>query len=156
MARQLMLTIGLEAGLVPADEASAALAVKEVLRKRGLPFPELVLENGSGLSRGERISAEHLAQLLVTAYQRPVMPVFMASLPILGLDGTTKKRLAVSGSQGMAYLKTGSLEGVSSIAGYVQDTLGKRYVLVMLVNHPRASTARPVQDFLLKRLIEGQ
>lgn len=156
MARQLMLTVGLEAGLVPVDEASAALAVKEVLRKRGLQFPELVLENGSGLSRSERISAEHLAHLLVTAYQRPVMPVFMASLPILGLDGTTKKRLAASGSQGMAYLKTGSLEGVSSIAGYVQDTLGKRYALVMLVNHPRASTARQVQDLLLKRLIEGQ
>ncbi len=156
MARQLMLTVGLEAGLVPTDEASAALAVKETLRKRGLQFPELVLENGSGLSRNESISAEHLAQLLVTAYQRPLMPVFMASLPILGLDGTTKKRLAASGSQGMAYLKTGSLEGVSSIAGYVQDGFGKRYALVMLVNHPRASTARPVQDLLLKRLIEGQ
>lgn len=156
MARQLMLTVGLEAGLVPVDEASAALAVKETLRKRGLQFPELVLENGSGLSRSERISAEHLAQLLVTAYQRPVMPVFMASMPILGLDGTTKRRLAENGSQGMAYLKTGSLEGVSTIAGYVQDKLGRRYALVMLANHARAAAIRPVQDLLLKRLIEGQ
>lgn len=156
MARQMMLTMGLEAGLTPVDESTAALALRDTLRKRGLSFPELVLENGSGLSRNERISAEHLTQLLVTAYQRPGMPVLMASLPILGLDGTLKKRLSESPSQGMAYLKTGSLEGVSSIAGYVQDIQGKRYALVMLVNHPRASLSRPVQDGLIKAIIEGR
>lgn len=156
MARQLLLTIALEAGFSPADEAGAVLALKQVLRQRGLQFPELVLENGSGLSRIERVSAEHLAQLLVTAYQRPVMPVLMASMPILGLDGTTKKRLAEGSSKGMAYLKTGSLEGVSSIAGYVQDMVGKRYVLVVIANHARASAVRAVQDALLKQLIEGR
>ncbi|MBF5040199.1 D-alanyl-D-alanine carboxypeptidase/D-alanyl-D-alanine-endopeptidase [Methylophilus sp. 13] len=155
MARQVMLTIAQDAGFTPADEAGAALVLKQVLRQRGLVFSELVLENGSGLSRNERISAEHLAQLLVTAYQRPVMPVFMASLPILGMDGTTKKRLADSTSKGMAYLKTGSLEGVSSLAGYVQDQAGKRYVLVIVANHARASAVRAVQDLLLKQLIEG-
>jgi D-alanyl-D-alanine carboxypeptidase/D-alanyl-D-alanine-endopeptidase (penicillin-binding protein 4) len=156
MARQLMLTIGMEAGLAPVDESSSALALKEVLRKHGLSFPELVLENGSGLSRTEHISAEHLAQLLVTAYLRPAMPVLMASLPILGLDGTIKKRLPEPASQGMAYLKTGSLEGVSSIAGYVQDMHGKRYVLVMLVNHANASAAKSIQDGLIKAVIEGR
>lgn len=156
MARQLLLTIGLEAGFTPVDEAGAVLALKQVLRQRGLQFPELVLENGSGLSRNERISAEHLAQLLVTAWQRPVMPVFMASMPILGLDGTTKKRLAEGPSKGMAYLKTGSLEGVSSIAGYVQDSAGKRYVLVVMANHAHAAAVRVVQDMLLKQLIEGR
>lgn len=156
MARQLLLTIALEAGFTPADEAGAVLALKQVLRQRGLQFPELVLENGSGLSRIERVSAEHLAELLVTAWQRPVMPVLMASMPILGLDGTTKKRLAESASKGMAYLKTGSLEGVSSIAGYMQDMAGKRYVLVVIANHARASAVRAVQDALLKQLIEGR
>lgn len=156
MARQLLLTIALEAGFTPADEAGAVLALKQVLRQRGLQFSELVLENGSGLSRIERVSAEHLAQLLVTAYQRPVMPVLMASMPILGLDGTTKKRLAEGSGKGMAYLKTGSLEGVSSIAGYVQDMAGKRYVLVVIANHARASAVRAVQDALLKQLIEGR
>ncbi|HWU66997.1 MAG TPA: D-alanyl-D-alanine carboxypeptidase/D-alanyl-D-alanine-endopeptidase [Methylophilus sp.] len=156
MARQLLLTIALEAGFTPADEVGGTLVLKQVLRQRGLQFPELVLENGSGLSRIERISAEHLAQLLVTAWQRPVMPVFMASMPILGMDGTTKKRLADGASKGMAYLKTGSLEGVSSLAGYVQDSAGKRYVLVVIANHARASAVRTVQDTLLKQLIEGR
>lgn len=156
MARQLLLTIGLEAGFAPADEVSAVLALKQALRQRGLQFPELVLENGSGLSRNERISAEHLAQLLLTAYQRPVMPVLMASLPILGLDGTTKKRLADGQSKGMAYLKTGSLEGVSSIAGYVQNAAGKRYIVVVIANHPRASAVREVQDVLIQSIINNK
>lgn len=155
MARQLMLTIGLETGMVPVDEASAALALHEILRQRGLSFPGFLLENGSGLSRHERISAEHLSRLLVTAYQRPGMPVLMASLPILGLDGTMKKRLPDQPDRGMAYLKTGSLDGVSSIAGYVQAMQGKRYAVVVMVNHPLASGARPVQDGLIKALIEG-
>jgi len=156
MARQLMLTIGWEAGVRPVDEAAAALALKQVLHQRGLQFPELALENGAGLSRLERISAEHLAQLLVTAYHRPVMPVLMASLPILGMDGTLKKRLADGTNQGMAYLKTGSLDGVSSLAGYVQDQAGKHYVLVMIVNHRQSAAIRPVQDALLKQVIESQ
>lgn len=156
MARQLMLTLALASGAQPADEEAGVQALKQVLRQRNLHFPELVLENGSGLSRNERISAEHLAQLLVTAYQRPLMPVMMASLPVLGVDGTTRKRLADSPSQGMAYLKTGSLEGVSSLAGYVQDQQGKRYVLVMIANHPHAAAMRAVQDSLLKALIEGR
>jgi serine-type D-Ala-D-Ala carboxypeptidase/endopeptidase (penicillin-binding protein 4) len=156
MTRQLMLTIGMQAGYAPVDESRGALALRQVLQKQGLSFAELVLENGSGLSRNERISAEHLAQLLITAYQRPLMPVLMASLPMLGLDGTLKNRLPDPASQGMAYLKTGSLEGVSSIAGYVQDTQGKRYVVVMLVNHPQAAASRAIQDGLIKAVIEGR
>ncbi len=155
MARQLLLTLGLEAGLQPVDESLATQALIQSLRQRGLQFPELVIENGAGLSRQERISAEHLSQLLVTAYQRPGMPVMMASLPILGVDGTTKKRLADTESKGMAYLKTGSLEGVSSLAGYVQDKQGKRYVLVIMANHAQAAAIRPLQDRLLQQLING-
>lgn len=155
MARQLLLTLGLESGARPVDEALATQALQQTLRQLGLQFPELVIENGAGLSRIERISAEHLAQLLVTAYQRPSMPVLMASLPILGVDGTTKKRLADTDSKGMAYLKTGSLEGVSSLAGYVQDKQGKRYVLVILANHAKAASIRPLQDRLLQQLING-
>lgn len=155
MARQLMLTIGLEAGMAPVDEASAALSVQHTLRQCGLQFPELVLDNGAGLSRQARISAEHLGQLLVTAYRRPLMPMFLASLPVLGVDGTTQKRLTAPETRGMGYLKTGSLEGVSSLAGYVQNRQGKRFVVVMMVNHPHAAAMRPLQDRLLQQLIAG-
>lgn len=159
MARQLMLTVGLETGnggLMPVMEKSAAVAIQETLVRKGLFFDELVLENGSGLSRVERISAEHLAQLLVRAFKSPVMPDFMASLPILGLDGTTKKRLVDTGLQGRAQLKTGSLNGVTSIAGYLLDANLRRYAVVFLINHANAAQGRKAQDALLEAIDSGR
>jgi D-alanyl-D-alanine carboxypeptidase/D-alanyl-D-alanine-endopeptidase (penicillin-binding protein 4) len=123
--------------------------LKSWLVDRGTKFDELVIENGSGLSRIERISAEHLGKMLVSTYNSPVMPELMASLPILALDGTVKKRLNDSQSNGRVHLKTGSLDGVSAIAGYVLDANGHRHVLVMLVNHPKAAASKYAQDALI-------
>lgn len=156
MARQLMLTVGLEFGdAMPVTEKSAATAIQAVLTRKGLFFDELVLENGSGLSRVERISAEHLAQMLVSAFKSPVMPDFMASLPILGLDGTTKKRLVDTALQGRAQLKTGSLNGVTTIAGYLLDANLRRYAVVFLINHANAAQGRKAQDVLLEVIGSG-
>lgn len=158
MARQLMLTVGVETGsaLMPVTEKSAAVAIQETFARKGLFFDELVLENGSGLSRVERISAEHLAQLLVRAFKSPVMPDFMASLPILGLDGTTKKRLVDTALQGRAQLKTGSLNGVTTIAGYLLDANLRRYAVVFLINHANAAQGRKAQDALLEAIDSGR
>lgn len=160
MARQLMLTVGLESGnvsaLTPVTEKSAAVAIQETLARKGLFFDELVLENGSGLSRVERISAEHLAQMLVRAFKSTVMPDLMASLPILGLDGTTKKRLVDTGLQGRAQLKTGSLNGVTTIAGYLLDANLRRYAVVFLINHANAAQGRKAQDALLEAIDSGR
>lgn len=150
MARQLLLTIAAEKSSVPATEAKGASAIQSWLAANGLKFDELVIENGSGLSRTEQISAEHLGQLLIRSYNSPVMPEMMASLPILSLDGTIKQRLKDSQSNGRAHLKTGSLNGVSAIAGYVLDANSHRHVLVMLVNHPNAAASKAAQDALIE------
>lgn len=150
MAKQLLLTMGAEKSGAPATEAKGIAAVRDWLLASGLKFDELVIENGSGLSRIERISAAHLGQLLVRAYSSPVMPEMMASLPILSLDGTIRQRLKDSQSQGRAHLKTGSLNGVSAIAGYVLDANGHRHVLVMLVNDTNANASRAAQDALIE------
>ena len=150
MARQLLLTIAAEKNAQPATELGGEKAVKSWLSAKGLNFKELVIENGSGLSRIERISAEHLGQMLVSAYNSPIMPELMASLPILSLDGTIKKRLSDSLAMGRAHLKTGSLDGVSAIAGYVLDQHNKRHVLVMLVNNGRAGGSKGAQDALIE------
>ncbi|MDI1299869.1 D-alanyl-D-alanine carboxypeptidase/D-alanyl-D-alanine-endopeptidase [Methylotenera sp.] len=150
MARQLLLTLAAEKLTAPATELNGAAVLKNWLADKGSKFDELVIENGSGLSRIERISAEHLGKMLVSTYNSPVMPEFMASLPILALDGTVKKRLNDSQSNGRAHLKTGSLDGVSAIAGYVLDANNHRHVLVMLVNHPKASASRNAQDALIE------
>ena len=150
MARQLLLTIGAEKNGIPATESKGIAAVNSWLMTKGFNFNELVVENGSGLSRIERISAEHLGRMLVSAYNSPVMPELMASLPILAQDGTVKKRLNESQSSGRAHLKTGSLDGVSAIAGYEIDANGHRHVLVMLVNHVNAAASKGVQDALIE------
>ncbi len=155
MARQLLLTIAAEKTSLPANEANGAATIKTWLGSKSvngssLNFDELVIENGSGLSRTERISAEHLSQMLVSAYNSPVMPEFMSSLPILSLDGTAMKRLKDSPVSARAHLKTGSLDGVSSIAGYVLDNKNKRHVLVMIVNHAKAGASKAAQDALIE------
>jgi D-alanyl-D-alanine carboxypeptidase/D-alanyl-D-alanine-endopeptidase (penicillin-binding protein 4) len=97
-----------------------------------------VWDNGSGLSRQERISAQGLARLLQVAYRSPSMSELMSSLPITGVDGTLKR--FKSKAVGSAHLKTGSLSNVLARAGYVDGASGKRYVLVALINHANANT----------------
>lgn len=151
MARQLYLTLGAETFGPPGTVEKSSRAVREWLDRKGLVFPELVLENGSGLSRSERISARHLGELLTAAYRSPVMPELMASLPLTAVDGTMRKRLREAAIAGQAHIKTGSLDAVKSIAGYVLDAQGRRMVVVCIVNYPGANAAAGgLQDALLR------
>ena len=149
MARQLFLALGTtnnETASIP----HSTQAVQDWLVRKGLDFPELVLENGAGLSRSERISPLHLAQLLQSAAASPLNAEFIASLPILGVDGSVKKRLKESSAASHAHLKTGTLEGVKTIAGYVQTNSGKQFIVVFLINHPNAVAGQRAQDALLE------
>jgi D-alanyl-D-alanine carboxypeptidase/D-alanyl-D-alanine-endopeptidase (penicillin-binding protein 4) len=150
MARQLFLTLGAVGAGAPASTEKTARVIRQWLAGKELSFPELVLENGSGLSRVERISAKSLGELLLAAYHSPVMPELMASMPLVAVDGTMKKRLSGAEVAGQAHIKTGSLSGVRAIAGYVLDSHGRRVVVVFIVNHANAGNAQPVQDALLK------
>ena len=153
MARQIFLSIGaIDAD--PATVASARLKIASWLHSRGLDFPELVVDNGSGLSRVASISARHMGELLTDAWKSPVMPQFFASLPIAGVDGTMKKRLVGSAVEGHAWIKTGSLENVRAIAGILQAKSGKRYVVVCFIQDSHPAGAKPFEDFLLKWLDE--
>jgi len=150
MARQLFLTLGAAMAGAPASVDKTGRVIRQWLAGKGLSFPELVLENGSGLSRIERISAKNLGELLLAAYKSPVMPELMASLPLAAVDGTMRKRLSGAEVAGQAHIKTGTLSGVRAIAGYVLDSRGRRVVVVFIVNHINAGNAQPVQDALLK------
>jgi D-alanyl-D-alanine carboxypeptidase/D-alanyl-D-alanine-endopeptidase (penicillin-binding protein 4) len=150
MARQLLLTLAAEDNPWMATEAHGAEVVKQQLAQLQLASDTLVVENGSGLSRVERIGAEQLGRMLVKAFHRPVMPELLASLPIVGLDGTAKSRLQDSPVRAQVHIKTGSINGVSAVAGYVIDQQGRRYVVIMLVNHAKASQTRQAQDKLIE------
>ena len=132
----------------PASYEAARQALVPWWRQRfGPELPLPVLDNGAGLSRDARITAEALARLLQVAYGSAMMPDLMASLPVSGLDGTLRRSVV---GAGLAHLKTGSLRDVLALAGYVHGPRGERRVLVAIVNHPNARAARPALDVLVQ------
>jgi len=150
MARQLYLSMAGDVPGMPASTARAEQAVRAFLAGKNLHMPELVIENGSGLSRIERISARNLGHLLISAHASPLMPEFMSSLPLTGRDGTMRRRLGHRGVAGQAHIKTGSLVDVRSVAGYVLAASGRRYAVVGLINHANAGLSQAVHDALLE------
>ena len=143
MAQQLFLTLG-QHGRSPATWDTSREAMQAWWKDRiGGEIP--VFDNGSGLSREERISALGLARVLQFVWGSPTMSELMSSLPVSGLDGTLKR----SKSQSIAHLKTGSLRDVAGIAGYVDAANGKRLILVAVLNHANAQAARGALDLLV-------
>jgi serine-type D-Ala-D-Ala carboxypeptidase/endopeptidase (penicillin-binding protein 4) len=155
MARQLFLTLATTAHAPPATTAHAAEAVRHWLAKRKLGFPELVMENGSGLSRRERIAAQSMAHLLLAADASKVRSDFVSSLAVAATDGTVRKRFTDDDVADQALLKTGSLEGVRALAGYVFGPGSRRYVVVCFVNHRNAGRAQPGLDRLVEWVYAG-
>jgi D-alanyl-D-alanine carboxypeptidase/D-alanyl-D-alanine-endopeptidase (penicillin-binding protein 4) len=150
MTRNLLLTLGADMYGAPATPDKGMRAVREVLTQRGVSTRKLVIENGAGLSRIARISAAELNQLLRAVYQSPLFSEFESTLPIVGIDGTLKRRFKGSPLAGYAHLKTGTLRDVSALAGYVFTDQGKRVSFVMLVNHANASRSEAAQRALLE------
>jgi D-alanyl-D-alanine carboxypeptidase/D-alanyl-D-alanine-endopeptidase (penicillin-binding protein 4) len=171
MAQQLFLTLDAQArpGQVATPEG-ARQALRQWLQGRlgEATLAGWVLDNGSGLSRDTRVTVQGLARLLQQAWDSPVMPELLASLPIAGVDGTLRRwntgtssstpnptpalapaRRAPAGP-GRAHLKTGTLRDVSAVAGYVLSASGRRYLLVAVVHHPNAPAARPALDALVQ------
>lgn len=156
IARQLMLSIGAKYYGAPATPRKGAEAIGEWLKKRGLNFPELRIENGSGLSRHARISAKHVSDLLMDAYRSPHRHILMLSLSIAGVDGTMKKRLRSTPVSGRGFFKTGTLRNVRGVAGYVKAADGKTYIVSILHNDPKASSrGRKSHDSLIKWVFWG-
>jgi D-alanyl-D-alanine carboxypeptidase/D-alanyl-D-alanine-endopeptidase (penicillin-binding protein 4) len=150
MARQIFLTLAMTATAPPATPAKAASAIRRWLAKRKLSMPGLVLENGSGLSRRERCTPIALNRLLLAADASAVREEFERSLAVAAIDGTVERRFRDRDVAGQALLKTGSLEGVRALAGYVVDRNGRRFTVVAIVNDPNAARATPALDYLVQ------
>ncbi len=151
MAQQLFLTLGLVRGGAGTPEASRQVLQRWLAERIGRQAEGMVIDNGSGLSRETRVSAQQLARLLQSAWGSTVMPELLASLPVSGIDGTLTRSKA---PPGRAHLKTGSLRDVAGVAGYVLAASGRRYVLVAIVNHPNANAARPALDALVQWTVQ--
>ncbi len=154
MARQLFLTLGTLDG-APSTLGKSQAVVQRWFGGLGLNTRHLIIDNGSGLSRTERISARELGKLLVHADSSPLMPELVSTLPIAAVDGTLWRRFRRTALAGHAHLKTGSLSGVKAIGGYVHNRHGRRVVVVCIANHPRAAASAAIQDALLHWAYEG-
>jgi D-alanyl-D-alanine carboxypeptidase/D-alanyl-D-alanine-endopeptidase (penicillin-binding protein 4) len=150
MARQIFLTLAITRHPPPATPALAADVVRNWLKEKKLAMPGLVLENGSGLSRHERLTANSLVHLLASADASSVREEFASSLAVAAMDGTVQRRFQNGSVAGQALLKTGSLEGVRALAGYVIDADGRRFMVVAIINYANAARGAPALDYLIQ------
>ena len=159
MARNLLLTLGAERFGAPGTAAKGRRAVRAWLARRGIEAPHLRIVNGSGLARETRISARSLGRVLLAGERSRFRPELAASLPLASLDGTMRRRLARDPEATRARIKTGLLDGVRSMAGYVRARGGRTYAVVSLQEHPkvhRGGRGTAVQDALLGWLLDRE
>lgn len=156
IARQLLATLGMDRSDAPDAVQGGAYVAGTLIAAAGIDTTGLVIDNGAGLSRSARIRADSMGALLLAAWRRPWMPEFVSALPVAGVDGTARRRLNGSPANGQAHIKTGTLDGVRAMAGYLLDRNGRRHAVVMMVNHPQAAASQAAQDALLDWLWRGE
>ncbi len=133
--------------------AAAERVVRAWFAEQGIADQGLVLDNGSGLSRSERITPAQLAALLQAAQRGRHGPELLVSLPVAGVDGTLTRRFKGGPAEGRARLKTGTLRNAMALAGYLPDARGRLWVVVALLNDEQAAAkGRPVLDALIEWL----
>ena len=117
--------------------------VKNFLRQAGVGESDLVLNDGSGLSRNDMITANATIQLLTFMSKHRYFAAFRDALPIAGVDGTLRTRMRGTPAEGNVRAKTGTLSSVASLSGYVTSSAGEHFVFsMMLNNYPDASALR--------------
>ena len=153
LARLLFLTLGTlattENNLLTSTRADRE--IRAWFKHNAINDKGLVLDNGSGLSRTERMTPAQMTALLTIGSRSNWAPEFIASLPIAALDGTMRRRLRESTAAQRARLKTGSLKNVVALAGYVPDGTNQLCVVAAFINHPLATSklAQPILDALV-------
>jgi len=153
-ARHLLLLLGAKMYGAPSTLAKGSKAVEYILRSKGaLGQGTLKIDNGSGLSRTSKLSAKLLAQMYDNAYSR-YGTRWMKTLSIAGVDGTIKRRFRGTVVRNRAWMKTGTLNRVKNIGGYVKSKSGRTYTVVILVNTKQGKwKASQLQNNIMKWLV---
>ena len=152
MTRNLFLTLDAQVENHPATLDGARIMLSKWLTANNLSMPELYVDNGSGLSRKTRISSRSLSDFLRHGWNSNYRPEFLSSLSLSALDGTMRKRLHDSGLKGRARIKTGLINGVRSMAGYVNARNNKQFSVAMMIESPKVNywNGNEIQDAVLK------
>ncbi len=138
-------------------DGSAALLVRTLQEAYGLDTTGLVVRDGGGLSRGNQVSPAMLTNLLAALLRRADAAVFLDSLPISGVDGTMRHRLASPPYRHRVLGKTGYIAQVSALSGYVLDEAGKPAIAFSILanNILSAWKARSFQDAVCRKLVDS-
>jgi serine-type D-Ala-D-Ala carboxypeptidase/endopeptidase (penicillin-binding protein 4) len=150
-AEQILKTLGAEAKGAPGTWGKGIAATEEILAELGLPRGSYLMRNGSGLNDANRFSARQTVTLLRAMWGRfPLMAEFLASLPVAGRDGTIRRRFGDSEAAGRLRAKTGTLDNVVSLAGFVETAAGEPLAFAVFANdYPtRAAPIRQAVDAL--------
>lgn len=153
MTRTLFLNLSRDLG-GPGTRADAAEQLRSLLARRGLYLNSLVQDNGSGLSRLDRIAAAEMTQLLSLGPTRLPWGDWVASFAEVGVSGTARRWKGAGAALGRSWVKTGSLQGVRSMAGMLQSRSGAWHCFTLLANHPEAPAARSLFEFCLHLIAE--
>lgn len=156
MARHMLYTLAAEVLGEPGTEEGGRKVIADWLTDKGLEFSKLALNNGAGLSRDTRMTAHDFGAMLAFAWRQSYMPEYLASMALSGLDGTMRYRFRGGPLIGSAHLKTGSLDHVAAIAGYLQSKSGRRFAVVAMQNATdvHRGTGEEVQEALLRWVYE--
>jgi serine-type D-Ala-D-Ala carboxypeptidase/endopeptidase (penicillin-binding protein 4) len=156
MTRQLLLSIGARKGGTPGTTEKGVKAVRDWLAQAGVDMPRLRMQNGAGLSRVARVSPQGMGRLLASAWHSRYMPEFISSLPLSGMEGTMRRRFKGEALEGRLHVKTGTLNDVRTLAGYILTRSNRRFALVIMLNHAGAHGRNGllVQDSILRWLFE--
>jgi serine-type D-Ala-D-Ala carboxypeptidase/endopeptidase (penicillin-binding protein 4) len=129
----------------------ADATVRAWLAQHSIDAAGLLIDNGSGLSRTERITPLTLARVLRAAHKSPWAPEFLMSLPIVGIDAGMKNRLTNTPAVARARFKTGYIKNVVTVAGYIADARGELHAVVVMLNHEnvKGREGRVVLDAVL-------
>jgi serine-type D-Ala-D-Ala carboxypeptidase/endopeptidase (penicillin-binding protein 4) len=136
------------------SESLGLEAVKSFLRTAGIRPESLVLDDGSGLSRNDMITADASVQLLTFMSKHRYSNVFRDALPIAGVDGTLRNRMRGTPAENNVRAKTGSLSSAASLSGYVTTAAGERLAFAIMVNNypsevdPRTACIDPIAVLL--------
>ena len=136
--------------------AAGVQVLREFLQSAGLEMGAVHIVDGSGLSRINGVSPENFVRLLEYMHRSPHAEAFRESLPVYGVDGTLRNRLRGTPVQGNGYAKTGSLNRVSSLSGYLRTKSGRWLAFSIVMNAYNASgtDARALQDKFVQLLWE--
>lgn len=140
--------------IAPTSEELGIEAVKTFLKTVGIRPESLSLDDGSGLSRNDMITAEASVQVLTFMSKHRYATIFRDALPIAGVDGTLRNRFRGTPAENNVRAKTGSLSSAASLGGYMTTAAGEKLAFSIMVNNyprdidPRAACIDPIAILL--------